>query len=85
MYLEHHGVKGQKWGIRRYRNYDGSLTSEGKKRYNNSVFISGSSKTQQKDSTYFRKELPKEIRTKIDGYIKNNNKIAKLNGYSSYC
>ena len=75
MYLEHHGIKGQRWGVRRYRNYDGSLTSEGKKRYNGSVFISGSSKTQQQDSTYFRKELPKEIRYKIDGYIKNNNKI----------
>lgn len=27
----HHGVKGQKWGVRRYRNKDGSLTSLGKK------------------------------------------------------
>lgn len=31
--LEHHGVKGQKWGVRRYQNADGSLTSAGKKRY----------------------------------------------------
>ena len=30
--LYHHGVKGQKWGIRRYQNEDGSLTAEGKKR-----------------------------------------------------
>ena len=35
-YLEHHGIKGQKWGIRRYQNPDGSLTEEGKKRYLNS-------------------------------------------------
>ncbi len=34
-YLEHHGVKGQKWGIRRYQNEDGTLTDEGKKRYSN--------------------------------------------------
>jgi len=33
LYLAHHGVKGQKWGVRRYQNSDGSLTSEGKKRY----------------------------------------------------
>ena len=31
--LEHHGVKGQKWGVRRYQNADGSLTPAGKKRY----------------------------------------------------
>lgn len=30
--LEHHGVLGQKWGIRRYQNKDGSLTAEGKRR-----------------------------------------------------
>lgn len=29
----HSGVKGQKWGRRNYRNYDGTLTEEGKKRY----------------------------------------------------
>lgn len=34
-YLEHHGVKGQKWGIRRYQNEDGTFTDEGKKRYSN--------------------------------------------------
>lgn len=31
-YIYHHGVKGQKWGIRRYQNKDGSLTPAGKKR-----------------------------------------------------
>ena len=31
-YLEHHGIVGQKWGVRRYQNRDGSLTSEGRKR-----------------------------------------------------
>ena len=30
--LYHHGVKGQKWGVRRYQNKDGTLTKEGKKR-----------------------------------------------------
>lgn len=30
-FLMHHGVKGQKWGVRRYQNEDGTLTPEGKR------------------------------------------------------
>lgn len=32
-YIAHHGILGQKWGIRRYQNPDGSLTEAGKKHY----------------------------------------------------
>lgn len=32
VYLVHHGIKGQKWGVRRYQNSDGSLTAAGKAR-----------------------------------------------------
>ena len=35
--LYHHGIKGQKWGRRRYQNKDGSLTAEGRKRYADSI------------------------------------------------
>ena len=31
--MYHWGIKGQKWGVRRFQNEDGSLTDEGKKRY----------------------------------------------------
>lgn len=40
--LYHHGVKGMKWGVRRYVNSDGSLTQEGRAHY-------------QKNSTSIRK------------------------------
>lgn len=31
--IYHHGVLGQKWGVRRYQNIDGSLTDAGQRRY----------------------------------------------------
>lgn len=31
--LKHYGIKGMKWGVRRYQNSDGTLTTEGEKRY----------------------------------------------------
>lgn len=34
--LYHFGIKGQKWGVRRYQNEDGTLTAAGKARYMNS-------------------------------------------------
>lgn len=37
-YLMHHGVKGMKWGIRRFRNRDGSLTPAGKRHYQKKVY-----------------------------------------------
>ena len=35
--LQHHGIKGQKWGVRRFQNKDGSLTPEGRDRYADSI------------------------------------------------
>jgi hypothetical protein len=66
-----------KWGIRRYQNPDGSLTSAGKARYGSGkkVFVSGSSKTQDKESGYYRKKLPSNIKRAIDSKMKNGDTI----------
>ena len=40
----HHGILGQKWGVRRYQNKDGTLTSEGKKHYNKTAYLEDSKK-----------------------------------------
>ena len=43
--LYHHGIKGQKWGVRRFQNKDGSLTAAGRKRYDDD----GPSQKKQKE------------------------------------
>jgi len=35
--LYHHGIKGQKWGVRRFQNKDGSLTPAGKNDMTNRI------------------------------------------------
>ena len=50
MELYHHGINGQKWGVRRFQNEDGSLTEAGRDRY-------GISKKDTKWATKNRKKI----------------------------
>ena len=54
--LYHDGIKGMKWGIRRYQNYDGTLKEEGRHRYNKKYDddkAEGSLPTKDKDGNYY--------------------------------
>ena len=64
--LQHHGIKGQKWGVRRFQNTDGSLTAEGKKRYSVSDY------QQAIDKTKTAGEIVNEAKTL-------NNTVKKVN------
>ena len=37
--LSHWGIEGMKWGVRRYQNYDGTLTPEGRARYGKDISL----------------------------------------------
>lgn len=60
LYLAHHGVKGQKWGVRRYQNQDGSLTEEGHRRYSKSSESSV-------DSDKFKKNIGTAVKVASTG------------------
>lgn len=57
-YLMHHGIKGQKWGVRRYQNRDGSYTRLGKKRRNT---IEGAYEYANKKAKEYRKSLEETL------------------------
>ena len=61
-YLLHYGIPGMKWGVR-------------KKTSGQTLFISGSSKTQDKTSPYYQRKLPKPVRQQIKQSIKARDMI----------
>lgn len=58
VYLVHHGIKGMKWGVRRFQNEDGSLTSAGKKRYSDDQF--------RRDTSVYGRAGAKRIQKRVE-------------------
>lgn len=68
-YLEHHGIRGQKWGVRRYQNPDGTWTEEGKRRYGSS------------GPNYDKKQRKQDLKDLKDSYKKAKYASAVTNDY----
>ena len=54
--IYHSGIKGMKWGVRRYQNPDGSLTPAGKKRYSNDVSNMSTDELRQKVNRMYNEQ-----------------------------
>ena len=63
--LYHHGIKGMNWGVRRFQNEDGSLTSAGKKRYDDDSTGSDKRLSSNSDSKTPRKGLIQKRKDKL--------------------
>lgn len=80
--IVHHGIKGQKWGVRRYQYADGTLTPAGRKRYGDtnaspvkkSVRLVGSKISELSNST----RTLITGKQYVDGCIKNGTTLARI-------
>lgn len=72
--LYHHGILGQKWGVRRYQNEDGTLTEEGKIRY-----AAGNSKNGIVNPTY-NSDTMKAVTKDLERKIGNTPQMIKAKG-----
>ena len=74
--IYHFGIKGMKWGIRRYQNKDGSLTAAGKKRYSESGGEKKDASTKTSTSTT---EKPSTIRPKTVSEMNDSELRERIN------
>lgn len=72
--LQHFGIKGQRWGIRRFQNEDGTLTDAGKKRYGSSLdeVKSNMEKAQKKETELRRRSDDLNSRTGFKAVFTTN-------------
>lgn len=75
--LYHWGIKGQKWGVRRYQNRDGTLTAAGKIRYSD-----GNSESRNVSPDYVRAHTSKSISEMSDQELRD--RINRLNMETNY-
>ena len=78
--LYHHGIKGMRWGVRRYQNKDGTLTSTGNKRYARDAREQGYDKYDSESRTYYKtskKNGRSDLNVDVNRYAREDTERAK--------
>lgn len=76
-YLQHYGILGMKWGVRRYQNRDGSLTQRGKSRRKSST-------SEPAHEDYAKAHSKKNVRTMSDAELRARlNRLQMEKNYQS--
>ena len=95
-YLIHHGIKGQRWGVRRFQNEDGTYTAAGKRRYSSDEESDDALKSQdwnnlysqiqnkKKNSASLKKKLQKIDSEKEAAYEKQANDYSNIDVVKKY-
>lgn len=74
--LYHYGIKGMRWGVRRFQNKDGSYTAKGKKRY--------AGKGEQEHDDYKKAHSSKSVKTMSDAELRSRlNRLQMERQYSN--
>lgn len=76
--LYHHGIKGQKWGIRRFQNPDGSYTEAGLKRYRKADARADLGYTRFQSLDKVQKGFVDRYRSDVKGYMSNTKEKKKV-------
>ena len=79
MVLQHHGIPGQKWGIRRFQNPDGSLTPRGQAhldKKDNKWAATKGEKIREKLQKTMSKDMNEFVRTQLEMSYTSRGKLA---------